>query len=112
MPYGNKFVDLLGTLRRGTLLEDAAAQLQDLLDAIQETGDSGTLTLAIEIKPQKHDAGVLVITDKITSKVPRVGVAPTIAYLTPAGEITRRDPRQPALPESVDAFPDREGLPA
>ena len=104
MPFGNRYIDTLAMLRRGTLLEDAANDLTVLTAACEETGKSGTLTITIKIEPQKNDPSVLTITDKIVLKEPKPEVAATIAYINAQGEITRRDPRQPELPVGVDSI--------
>jgi len=102
LPFGNRYIDTLAMLRRGTLLEDAANELSALTAACEETGKAGSLTLTIKIEPQKNDPSVLTITDKLVLKEPKPEVAATIAYVNAQGEISRRDPRQPELPVGVD----------
>lgn len=102
MPFGNRYVDLLATLRRGTLLEDLAAELNQLVDVVRETEKPGEITLKLKLTPQKNDASVLVIRDLLTVKAPKEDVADTIAYVGADGEISRRDPRQPELPALVE----------
>ncbi len=98
MPFGNRFVDLLSSLRRGTFLEDAADELTEVMAAVRATGKPGEITVKLKITPQKFDASVVTIADTITLKAPKGEVADTIAYVSETGEISRRDPRQPELP--------------
>lgn len=102
MPYGHRFVDLLATLRRGTLLEDCSEELNALVAQVLETEKPGELTLKLRLTPQKNDASVIVIRDSLTVKAPKAEVADTIAYVGADGEISRRDPRQPELPALVE----------
>ena len=103
MPYGNTYVDALALQRRGTLLADLENDLAVLLAAVQTTGKAGTLTLELKITPQKGDLGAVVISDKLTLKEPKADTPETLAYIDEKGQLTRRDPRQAALPENMTA---------
>ena len=46
------FPDTLRDLRAGETLEDLAAKLQELVQAVQSTNAGGTLVLKISVKPE------------------------------------------------------------
>lgn len=104
--FGHPFIDFVGTLRRGTLLDDAAEALQEVTQAVQETGKPGTVTIQFQVRPaSKHDATMLVIRDKVSAKTPEPDRAETVFFATDDGQLSRRDPRQPELPGLVHSKP-------
>ena len=100
--YGNAVVALLSGLRRGSFLEDAAEELEEVLAAVRESGKKGELTIRIAFKPLTS-GGALEITDTIAAKRPAPDVGTTLMYFTSEGGLSRRDPRQPELPGIVES---------
>jgi len=96
--YGHAFVDVLSMLRRGTALIELDDELERLVEAVEETGKAGTLTLKLKITPKKHDSKVLELADTVLVTAPKPDVATTTAWVSADGRLTRRDPRQPELP--------------
>lgn len=65
------FTDFLKSFNRGRLLDDAAARLIEVTEAVAETGGKGTVTIKVEIKPDKNEEGAVDVTGTVTSTQPR-----------------------------------------
>lgn len=97
--YGHALIDLLGNLRRGEFLADADDQLREVVQAVEETGRKGELTIRLTFNPSKSQ-GMVTVADAITGKLPKPEVGETLMFFTEDG-LSRRDPRQPELPFAV-----------
>jgi hypothetical protein len=95
------FAATLQELGGGTVAARLAEQLQELTAAVIDTGKKGTLTLQLTVAPLKPgNVSNLVVTAKTLLKAPEDdNAAPSSVFFTDgAGNLTRDDPRQPALP--------------
>lgn len=90
--------DTLRDLRGGEVIEDLAAQLQELVQAVQITGRAGSVTLRLDVKPMDSGTEAFVVADTITAKPPRIKSAGTVMFPTPEGNLTRQSQRQDELP--------------
>lgn len=88
------FFDTLREIRRGEILDDAAALLNKAVKAVDETGKPAKLTIELTIKPAAKIPGTYVISDKVRAKLPELPVGETILFGTPEGNLQARDPRQ------------------
>jgi hypothetical protein len=95
------FAAVLAELAKGQIHTDASEQLHRLVDAVQEHGKEGTLTVKLTVGPiAKDDTSVLVVKATVDSKPPKT--APSSAYFVDGtGNLSRRDPRQGELPFEV-----------
>jgi hypothetical protein len=92
------FSETLKDIRDGNLLTELPSQLADLVASILATGKSGSLTLKLNIKVLQPGSKTLLIQDLVTVTKPEADRATTVVYATEENDLTRRDPRQPALP--------------
>lgn len=92
------FSDTLRELRNGEALLDLAEQLQQVVNAVTDSGKTGSLTLTIEVKPFEKHSGALVLRDSIKTKLPKIETRGTVLFSTPDGNLTRNNPRQDDLP--------------
>ena len=88
------FIDILSQIRGGAALSDAARDLQELVQAVRDTGKSGKLSFSITVEPDKADEGVVTLLPDITLKLPKKPRAKGIFYMDKNGNLTREDPRQ------------------
>ena len=88
------FIDILSQIRGGAALSDAARDLQELVQAVRDTGKSGKLSFSITVEPDKADEGVVTLLPDITLKLPKKARAKGIFYMDKNGNLTREDPRQ------------------
>lgn len=91
-------VATLSEIRHGALLDEAATQLQAVVQAAEETGKTATLTIQLSVKPASKAGGVMVLQDKITTKLPQLPAGETMVFVTPEFNIQAQDPRQADLP--------------
>lgn len=94
-------VATLSEIRHGSLLEEAAEELQAVVKAAEETGKAATLTIQLTVKPASKAGGVMVLQDKITTKLPQLPAGETMVFVTPEFNIQAQDPRQADLPLKV-----------
>lgn len=99
------FLEFMQTFRRGELLTEANAQLEELIGAVQDTGGKGELTIKLPFKV--NDAGQIECLPNVTTKKPRRALGTGIYFATSEGRLTRRDPNQGDMFE--DELADRRG---
>lgn len=93
------FAEVLKDVRDGDLVVELAAKMQDLVARVKETEKSGKLTLTLTLAPLKQ-GGMLVLRDEIKLVLPEPERQDTtFVFATEDNDLTRRDPRQPKLPE-------------
>lgn len=92
------FIDTLKDIRDGELLAELPRKLQEVIEGVQATGKKGKLTIVLELAPAK--AGMFVLTDDVKQTIPEPERdTTTVFFVTDESDLTRRDPRQPKLPE-------------
>lgn len=69
------FLDVLSQIRGGAALTDAARDLQELAQAVRETGKPGKLTFSITVEPDKAEEGIVLQPD-VVLKLPKKPRAP------------------------------------
>ncbi|PTX48707.1 hypothetical protein IQ03_02207 [Gemmobacter caeni] len=94
------FLEFLQTFRRGELLAAGDGRLTELMEAIRETGQGGSLTLKFNFKVNK--AGQLEITPDLSIKRPQRAIGTGIYYATDDGRLTRRDPNQLDIEDEIE----------
>ncbi len=96
------FAATLQEIAAGAFHTRVSEQLQDLVTAVTDTGKKGVLTLTLTVAPIKPgNTSNLVVTGKTTVKAPESDdAAPSAVFFHDrAGNLTRNDPNQPALPQ-------------
>jgi hypothetical protein len=86
-------------VRDGRAHAELTAQLGELVAAVRQTGKGGSLTLKIDVKPagRGSDVDKVVITDTVTSKVPKPDRGQDFFWLTDTNDLSRNHPRQHSL---------------
>lgn len=89
-------LQLLEGLSGGRVMEDLDERLNEVLDAVNRTRKSGTVTLKIDLKPAKDSevSQVGVFAD-VSGTIPHVERNREYFYVDRDGNLSRRDPRQP-----------------
>ena len=95
------FLEFLQTFRRGELLREADARLAEVLEAIQDTGNSGEITLKLPLKVNK--AGQIECVPQVTAKKPRRELGAGIYFLSDDARLSRRDPNQGDWLDAVES---------
>ncbi|MCA0851416.1 hypothetical protein [Salipiger thiooxidans] len=99
------FLEFVQSFRRGELLREADARMSEVLAAIQETGNSGEITLKLPFKVNK--AGQIECVPQITAKKPKRELGAGIYFLNDDARLTRRDPNQQDWLDDMEARRDR-----
>lgn len=94
------FLELIQTFRRGELLHEGDQKLHELVEAMQATGNGGTLNVALKFKVNK--AGQLECDPQVTIKKPTRALGTGIFFATDDGRLTRRDPNQMDIEDEIE----------
>lgn len=95
------FATVVQQVGNGILAAQLAEELQELTNAVKQTGKKGTLLLTISIAPIKAgNVANLIVTGATTVKTPKSDAdTPSSVFFTDAaGNLTRDDPTQQQLP--------------
>ena len=96
MSKSRPFIDTLRDIEAGGLLDELSETQHSLIDAIRLTGKGGELTIKLAYKPDGN--GQMTIKADVKAKEPALSRGTSVFFLTPEGNLTRRDPRQQDLP--------------
>lgn len=96
MSKSRPFIDTLRDIEAGGLLDELSETQHSLIDAIRLTGKGGELTIKLAYKPDGN--GQMTIKAHVKAKEPALSRGTSLFFLTPEGNLTRRDPRQQDLP--------------
>lgn len=96
MSKSRPFIDTLRDIEAGGLLDELSETQHSLIDAIRLTGKGGELTIKLAYKPDGN--GQMTIKADVKAKEPALSRGRSLFFLTPEGNLTRRDPRQQDLP--------------
>lgn len=91
----------LATHRRGELDAEAAIGLAEVIDAAQQTGKAGTLTITISVKAPRPGARRVTVVDKVAVRKPTHDPEDAVYFIGPGGTLLRDDPDQLAFHEPV-----------
>ena len=94
------FMGLMQSFRRGTLLNEADSQLQELIQAVKDTGGKGELNVKFPFK--MNEAGQLECTPVVSIKRPRRVLGAGIFFATDEGDLSLRDPDQEDFLDELD----------
>lgn len=83
--------------RAGALHAELSDGLGELVRAASLTDKPGTLTLTVKVTPTK-DGATVIVTDKVTLKLPDGERGGAIFFFDQEGNLSRRNPAQPELP--------------
>lgn len=93
---GEVFFDNLSEINEGALLTALDTKLTNLVSAVLETGNNGSLTLKLNVK-RKGGVNQVVIEPKVTASIPEPAIAPRIMFADSNGELHTEDPNQGLL---------------
>jgi hypothetical protein len=93
------FTDTLKDIRDGELLAELPRKLQEVIEAVQATQKKGRLVITLDLRPAEGGR-LFVLTDDVKQVIPEpVKDTTTVFFITEESDLSRRDPRQPKLPE-------------
>lgn len=96
------FASMLRDLNKGATHAELGEQLRALVAGVTETGKPGRLVLRIDVKPQKGDDDMVMLTALVSSKIPQLEPRASIFFVAPNGELTRNPVHQPSMFEETN----------
>ncbi len=93
---GEVFFEGLSEINEGALLTALDTKLANLVSAVLETGNNGSLTLKLSVK-RKGGVNQVVIEPKVTASIPDPTIAPRIMFADTSGALHTDDPAQGKL---------------
>lgn len=95
MPYRpDLFTHTLNNLAVGKIARDASEKLNEIVNACRETSSKGSITLKLEIKPDKAGTGQYEIHPTIKVEKPAFPLPKTFMWGTPDGNLQAHHPDQ------------------
>ena len=88
---------LLQEHRKGAVLNDLAAALRTVTEAVQLAGKSGSVQVKFTIEPATKIANAVVITDDVKATLPKVKQGGSFFFTDAEGNLHREDPKQMPL---------------
>jgi hypothetical protein len=90
------FADFIG--EQQTLADQLSTTLNDLIEAVADTGKAGALQLTVKVKPVSKVNGQVLVSSEVVSKAPKPEPADRVYFITDEFNLSRSDPHQPSLP--------------
>lgn len=97
MPRRN-FPDTFRDIRAGDAQREVEEKLTELVQAVDATGKTGSVTIKIVVAKTKNVKDAMTVKADITAKIPQSENTGTIMFNTPEGQLQRQHPRQTDLP--------------
>lgn len=93
------FAEWLNDQHQGATHHELSEALNELVEAVQETGKVGSLTLTVKVKPAaRGSVRRVLVSDDIKLRKPEGERAESIYFVDDDHNLSRRDPDQPELP--------------
>lgn len=94
-----EFLAFLATTNKGRTATELTKQLQELVEAIRETGKGGTLTYKLTVTPSSKANldDTVIVKDQITVKKPVADRPESTFFIDEADNLVRNHPRQPSM---------------
>ncbi len=103
-------LEVLKTLGDGRVIDDLHEQLNECLMAVRMAHKKGKVVLTLVVTPSKDaEMSKVTVWGDVTSKIPHIERGADIFYVTGENGLSRRNPRQPALPPNTVKMPPRAG---
>lgn len=90
-PPPTQFSDLMGTISGGEFDANTTRKLRQLIDAVETTGGSGTLTVTIKVKKENR---MLVVKPSFKATLPEPAVDSDMFFVDENSRLTKNDPKQ------------------
>jgi hypothetical protein len=86
--------DILREIRKGRAVDLASLRFAELIQAVDETGKPGELTITLKVKPEKGGGSQKTIIPVIKVKIPELDLAEGVFFSDAEGDVHRSDPAQ------------------
>lgn len=102
---GKRFSQVLAEIRGGLVETELSAQLNELVERVQESGKEGTITFQLKLSPHGRSNREIHVSTKINTKMPpKPDMEEPSIFFAVRGDLVRHDPDQANLfgPRSVE----------
>lgn len=93
-PRVRPFADFFREHGRGRTHDELSTALHDLVARVKDTGKKGTVTLTVQVEPVKKDDRLVLVSDKLTLKLPEHDRPAGYWFIGEDGNLQRDDPNQ------------------
>ena len=93
------FAEFITDLSHGSVNQRLTEDLAKVVEAVQETGRTGELTIKLNVK---LEGGMAVVNTEVKSKAPKPPLPGTMFFVGEKGLLHREDPRQTRM-KTLDA---------
>lgn len=108
-PRIRPFADFLQEHGRGRTHDELGDALHTLIARVKDTGKSGSVSLTVRVEPMKKDDRMVVVSDKISIKLPEHDRPSAAWFIGADGNLQRDDPHQLSF-ESLREVPPPPGV--
>lgn len=100
------FADYLREIDKGRLHAELSTRFHELVEAVSTIGKGGTVTLKLNVKPMSNmDSGVVNVAGEVKLAAPSPERSATLFFVDDEFNLTRRDPRQHDIEDSLRVMP-------
>lgn len=99
------YTDVLRDHRNGRLVQQLSERLAKVVNAVEETGKAGAITLKLKIEPNKGEEGAFTVVPAISTSMPESDLPKALFYGDGEGGLLRESPNQRGI---FDAAPDED----
>lgn len=93
-PEPQSFASFLCTHARGRSERELSQKLQELVEAVEESGRAGSITYTLNVKPEPKAEHAMLVSDSIKVKKPELDRPASIFFADEQYRLVRTDPRQ------------------
>lgn len=86
--------DILREIRGGRGVDLASHRLAEVVQAVDETGKKGSITITLTVEPEKGGGSQKTIAMDVKAKIPEVDLPKGVFFSDQDGTLHRTDPRQ------------------
>lgn len=91
------FTDVLRDIRKGRVVDAATEHLNDVVRGVLDTNKGGEVTLKLTVKPQGKGDNAVIVSAKVSAKVPQADLPDALFFADLDGDLLREDPTQQRL---------------
>lgn len=102
--------DVLRDIRKGRVVEAASEALAEVVRGVLDTNKAGEVTIKLAVKPQGKGDNAVVMSVKLSHKVPQADLPDALFFADLDGDLLRDDPTQTRMfADAVDRVDPKTG---
>lgn len=97
------FADWLRAHARGSVNDEATAELADVVEAVTQLGKPGKVTIEVTVEPSGATGQAVVVAAKVKTKKPEAAPEAGLFFVGEHGALHRNDPYHPQMVDQQTA---------